>query len=168
MTILPSNRDTLPLEDDPPAGGGGARLLRAVGAVAGVAAVLVLGGAAILPTLVSPPGSSPVASATTDSAPLPLVPPVGLDQDGAPGEGDVPPIPPPPAHEWDAEGELDGSARVDVRRLPDGGLALRVREASPGTQVWLPGGVRLLITEGDQVRLLDPVPDGVLSPEHAR
>ena len=52
--------------------------------------------------------------------------------------------------------------------MPDGGLALRVREASPGTQVWLPGGVRLLITEGDQVRLLDPVPDGVLSPEHAR
>ena len=27
------------------------------------------------------------------------------------------------------------------------------------------GGVRLLITEGNQVRLLDPVPDGVLSPE---
>jgi hypothetical protein len=165
VTILPSNRDTLPLEDDPPAGGGGARLLRAVGAVAGVAAVLVLGGAAGLPTLVSPPGSPPVASATTDSAPLPLVPPAGLDQDGAPGEGVVPPS---PAHEGDAEGGLGGSARVDVRRLPDGGLALRVREASPGTQVWLPGGVRLLITEGDQVRLLDPVPDGVLSPEPAR
>ena len=165
MTILPSNRDTLPLHDEPPAAAGRPRWLRAAGAVAGVAAVLVLGRAAVLPLLASAPATAPVAPAAADPAPL-LPPPPGPSL--SPNQGDTPGdvvAPPAPARDGGPGEELDRGAGVEVRHLPDGSLALRVREASPGTQVWLPGGVRLLITEGDQVRLLDPVPDGVLSPE---
>jgi hypothetical protein len=166
VTVLPSNRDTLPLADDPPAGRGGTRWLRAAGAVAGVGAVLVLGRAAVLPMLA--PSPAPVAGAPAAPDPAPLPPPpadpsIGPDSEGAPGGVATPP---PPAASWGTEEDPDPGARVEVRHLPDGNLALRVREASPGTQVWLPGGVHLLITEGNQVRVLDPVPDGALSLEH--
>jgi hypothetical protein len=171
VTILPSNRDALPLADDQPSGGPGAHWLRVAGVVAGVAAVLFLARSAVLPAFVSSPAPAPVAPAAPaapDAEPLsppPLLPSHEPDQGGAPSDAVAPPSPAPAGG---AEEELDLGARVEVGRLPDGSFAVRVREASPGTQVWLPGGVRLLIAEGDQVRLLEPVPDGVLSPEHAR
>jgi hypothetical protein len=161
VTILPSNRDTLPLEDDPPVRRGGARWLRTAGAVAGVGAVLVLGRAAVLPLLAASPAPAAVAPAVPDPAPL-LPPPA--DPAIAPGDAAAPPSPDRGGDAVEARGP---GAGVEVRHLPDGNLALRVREASPGTQVWLPGGVRLLITEGDQVRVLEPVPDGALLPEPA-
>ena len=165
MTILPSNRDALPVDEDPPAGAGhGARWLRAAGAVAGVAVVLVLGRAAVLPILASAPATAAATSAAADPAQL-LPPPaqsISPDQGKAPGDVVAPPS---PVHDGDSGEALAGDAGVEVRSLPDGSLTLRVREASPGTQVWLPGGVHLIITEGNQVRLLDPVPDGVVSPE---
>jgi hypothetical protein len=58
---------------------------------------------------------------------------------------------------------LGGTPPVTLRHATRG---RSVREASPGTRVWLPGGVHLLVTEGSQVRVLDPVPDGALSLEH--
>jgi hypothetical protein len=168
VTILPSNRDTLPLVDDPTAGRGGARWLRAAGAAAGIGAVLVLGRAAVLPLLAASPAPAAVAPAAPDPAPLlppPADPAIGSDPAIAPGAAAAQPSPDPGG---DAAEALGSGAGVEVRHLPDGHLALRVREASPGTQIWLPGGVRLLITEGDQVRVLEPVPDGALSPGPAR
>ena len=166
MTMLPTNRDTHALNEDPPAGAGhGARWLRAAGAVAGVAVVLVLGRAAVLPILASAPETAAVTSAAADPAQL-LAPPPAPSTSPDPGDAPGDAIAPPAPVREEGQGEaLDGSAGVELRTLPDGSLTLRVREASPGTQVWLPGGVHLIITEGNQVRLLDPVPDGVVSPE---